>query len=203
MNQSGMIRWWLVRHAPVINPGGAIYGRRDLDCDVTDTERVQATASRLPQKATWLVSPLKRTHQTARAIGGDPKALTLEPDLIEQDFGDWQGMSHDQIAKERPEESRRFWLAPAELAPPGGESFAALCARVGPMLERRSAECSAEIGTGDIIAVCHGGTIRAAVAHALELSPATSLRIKVDTLSLTCLERYPDGAWAVGSVNRI
>ena len=192
-----MIRWWLVRHAPVRNPGGAIYGHLDLDCDVTDAVKVQATAGRLPQAAVWLVSPLKRTHQTARAIGGQPDALVQEPDLIEQDFGDWQGRSHDQIAKERPEESRRFWLAPADLAPPGGESFADLCARVGPMLERRS---NAR-GKGNIIAVCHGCTIRAAVAHALDLSPATALRLKVDTLSLTIIERYSDGAWAVGAVN--
>ena len=192
-----MVRWWLVRHAPVINPGGAIYGRLDLDCDVTDLARVGATAARLPQSALWLVSPLRRTHQTARAIGGQPEALIQEPDLIEQDFGDWQGMSHDQIAAERPDENRRFWLAPADLAPPGGESFADLCARVGPMLERRSDAR----GKGDIVAVCHSGIIRAAVAHALDLSPAIALRIKVDTLSLTSIERYPDGAWAVGSVN--
>jgi alpha-ribazole phosphatase len=145
----------------------------------------------------WLVSPLKRTHQTALATGGQPNALITEPDLIEQNFGDWQGMSHDRIAKERPEESRRFWLAPAELAPPGGESFADLCARVGPMLERWSVEHR----KGDIIAVCHGGTIRAAAAHALGLSPATALKIKVDTLSLSTIERYRDGAWAVGSLN--
>lgn len=192
-----MIRWWLVRHAPVINPGGAIYGRLDLDCDVTDTARVTATLARLPQTAIWLVSPLRRTHQTAWALGGNPDTLDLEPDLIEQDFGDWQGLSHDQIAEDRPDESRRFWLAPADLAPPGGESFAELCRRVGSMLNRRSDAC----GKGDIVAVCHGGTIRAAIAHALDLSPATALRIKVDTLSLTCIERYPDGTWAVGAVN--
>ena len=192
-----MIRWWLVRHASVINPGGAIYGRRDLDCDVSDAARVQAVAARLPKAAIWLVSPLRRTHQTAQAIGGQSDALVQEPDLIEQDFGDWQGLSHDQIARDRPDESRRFWLGPAELAPPGGESFADQCARVGPMLERRSDAQR----KGDIVAVCHGGTIRAAVAHALDLSPATALRIKVDTLSLTRIERFPDGAWAVGAVN--
>jgi alpha-ribazole phosphatase len=203
--KTGMLRWWLVRHAPVINPEGGIYGNRDLACDVSDGARFRALAAALPEGASWLVSPLKRTRMTAEAIrramiGGDThpgSPLVEEPGLIEQDFGDWQGMSHDQIAKERPEESRRFWLAPADLAPPGGESFATVCARMSETLERQSIAH----GSGDIIAVCHGGSIRAAVAHALDLSPTTALRLGVETLSLSRLDRYPDGAWGVATLN--
>lgn len=203
--KDGVLRWWMVRHAPVINPDGGIYGNRDLACDVTDGGRFIALAETLPEGASWLVSPLQRTTMTAEAIrramvggGGDSgSALVVEPGLIEQDFGDWQGMSHNRIARERPDESRRFWLAPADLAPPGGESFASVCARIAETLERHSIAH----GSGDIIAVCHGGSIRAAVAHALDLSPATALRLSVETLSLTRLDRYPDGAWAVGSLN--
>jgi alpha-ribazole phosphatase len=57
----------------------------------------------------------------------------------------------------------------------------------------------------DIIAVTHGGTIRAALAEALDLSPEAALAFTIDNCSLTRLERF-DGAgeghgWRVAAVN--
>ena len=61
----------------------------------------------------------------------------------------------------------------------------------------------------DIVAVAHGGTIRAALAVALELTPEQGMAIKIDTLSLSVLEHVEDGllrgrggVWRVVGVNR-
>ena len=54
----------------------------------------------------------------------------------------------------------------------------------------------------DVVVVSHGGTIRAAVAHALGIGPDNALHLSVYNLSLTRLERHPD-AWRVVCVNEL
>src|SRR3954470_9980793 len=84
--QTGVVttRWWWVRHAPVREDGGCIYGQKDLGCDTSDTVVFNAVSKILPRKAAWFSSNLKRTHQTATAIwaAGYPK-----PDLMQQEAG--------------------------------------------------------------------------------------------------------------------
>jgi len=58
-------RWWWVRHAPVREDGGCIYGQNDLGCDTSDRVVFEAVAKILPRNAVWYASNLKRTHQTA------------------------------------------------------------------------------------------------------------------------------------------
>ena len=53
-----------------------------------------------------------------------------------------------------------------------------------------------------VVVVSHGGAIRAAVAHALQIGPDSALHMAIQNLSLTRLERYPD-AWRVVCVNEL
>ncbi|NBC34543.1 MAG: histidine phosphatase family protein [Alphaproteobacteria bacterium] len=201
-------RWWWVRHAPVINPGDRLYGQMDLAADTGDGTAFATVAARLPPAADWLVTPLGRTGATADAIlAADPhgrlapRGREAVPDLMEQHFGDWQGLTQQEIFVRFPGVAGRFWEDPAETRPPGGESFADLMARTAAAIDRLSA---AHPGR-DIVAVAHGGTIRAALALALTLEPAAALRVVVDTLSLTRLDRVEMGkgppAWRVDCVN--
>lgn len=201
-------RWWLIRHAPVINPEGCVYGQQDIDCDVTDGPAFGHLARGLPEAAVWLCTPLTRTRKTAEAIraaapAAAPRpALEVEPGLLEQHFGAWQGLTHAQIdALPGGRRIHPFWRAPAYLRPPGGESFADVVARVGMTLEQRS---EAHAGR-DVVAVCHGGSIRAALAVALGLDPGRALGFRIDTLSLTRIDHIADGAapvtWRVSHVN--
>src|SRR5690606_38907309 len=86
-----LTRWWWVRHAPVIGQDGRLYGSLDVDCDCSDKARLRALAARLPADAVWVISPLKRTRQTAAALARHhpdrPDDLLVEPSLAEQDFG--------------------------------------------------------------------------------------------------------------------
>ncbi|HYD32003.1 MAG TPA: histidine phosphatase family protein [Azospirillaceae bacterium] len=199
-------RWWLIRHAPVINPGGKIYGQRDVEADTTtDPLPYQGLAAGLPADAVWLCTHLRRTRQTAQAVfrarGGIPPELIIEEDLVEQSFGDWQGMDHDEVRATQPKEATLFWLAPATVRPPGGESFAEVVARVSDAMLRRSAEHAGH----DIVAVIHGGSIRAALALALGLDPEMALGFKVDNCSLTRLDHIAlegrPAAWRIAGVN--
>src|SRR3981081_4287073 len=72
-------RWWWVRHAPVREDGGCIYGQKDLGCDTSDRVVFEAVGKILPRDAVWYASSLKRTHQTADAIwaAGFPKPKNM------------------------------------------------------------------------------------------------------------------------------
>ncbi|MCX7353885.1 MAG: histidine phosphatase family protein [Alphaproteobacteria bacterium] len=199
---SKVTRWWWIRHAPVPD-GGCIYGQRDLSADCTDSAAFAYRAASLPAGAVWVASHLRRTHETAAAIcaaGYGEAQPAVERDLAEQHFGEWQGLPRKEVFASQ---SRwpNFWLAPADQAPPGGESFAQVVARVAPAIERLTTSHAGR----NIVAVAHGGTIRAALALALGLTPSAALAFSVDTISLTRLDHIagPDGAaWRVVAVNQ-
>ncbi|WP_279358143.1 histidine phosphatase family protein [Methylobacterium indicum] len=201
-------RWWWVRHAPVRGDGGRIYGGADIACDCGDAHVFSALAPVLPRGAVWVASHLGRTRQTAEAlwqagdftVDGSGPRLTALPALAEQNLGAWQGQDRARFFAERQPLAASYWFAPADECPPGGESFSDLSARVGAAI----AELTAEHSGRDIVAVAHGGTIRAALAIALNLPPQGGLAFAIENCSLTRLDHYdgPDGAgWRVGMVN--
>lgn len=195
-------RWWWIRHAPVPDHDSRLYGRRDVAADVSDTAAISALAARLPETALWMASPLSRARATAAALmaaaGAEPDGLAIESDLIEQDFGAWQGMTYSQITAATGGRKHPLAFAPADMVPEGGESFSAMIPRVAAVIRRLTKENAGR----DIIAVAHAGTIRAALALALNLRPESALLFAVATLSLTRLD-YLAGSemWRVESVN--
>jgi alpha-ribazole phosphatase len=195
-------RWWWIRHAPVTTDGGRVYGQTDVECNVSDTAAFEALAGMLPRDAVWVASHLKRTHLTARAIrdaGLEAPEPLIETELAEQHFGEWQGRIRTEVYASNPD-WRGFWLAPARSAPPGGESFVQVIDRVSRAVRRLN-----ETHAGrDIVAVAHGGTIRAALAIALKLDPEMALAFTSDNLALTRIDHItqPQGeAWRVWAVN--
>jgi broad specificity phosphatase PhoE len=185
-------RWWWVRHAPVDSHDGRIYGHDDLDADCSDRALFAGLAAQLPADPVWVASHLRRTQQTAAALGA-PSPI-IDPDLAEQNFGRWQGLSHDELRAARDGAWHRFWLAPAHETPPGGESFEEVVSRVGQAVVRLTA---AHRGR-DIVAVAHGGSIRAALALALGIDAERALAIAIDNCTLTRIDHI-DGARSAGA----
>jgi broad specificity phosphatase PhoE len=199
-------RFWLIRHALVDENSRAIlYGVMDVPlCETTLLDQApmyRALASRLPRPAAWVVTPLSRTRRTAETIfgAGYPRAeLMVEPDLIEQSLGEWQGLPHADLPARLALPAHAFWPLAGEEEPPGGESMRAVIARAGPAMERL-----AQLHAGqDVVIVSHGGTIRAVIAHALRIAADNALHLSVHNLSLTRMERWPDG-WRVVCVNEL
>ena len=201
-------RWWFVRHAPVPNPEKRCYGQRDVECDTTNAAAFDNLATRLPREAAWVATPLSRTQRTMRAIhqarGTAPDPLHLEPRLAEQHFGDWQGRTYAELGAygHGTTAAHRFWLAPAHSVPPGGESFVKVMERVHEAVTALSATHAGR----DIVCVAHGGSIRAALALSLGLTPEAALAVNVDTLSLTRIELIESDTaghgWRVALVNQ-
>lgn len=208
MNNKTMVtRWWWVRHAPVVGHEGVIYGDGEVPCDTSERPRFQALAGALPADAVWVTSHLSRAKDTAGAIraeglaGADPLE---EPALKEQGFGDWQWRKWDDLHGAEGPDYEAFWSDPAHNKAPNGESFADMMERTGEAVARLT---EAHAGR-DIVAVAHGGTIRAALAVALDIPPNRALGVKISNLSLTRLEHVDGGilhgrggAWRVVGVN--
>ncbi len=196
--------FWLIRHALVAeNERAMLYGIRDVqlcpDTLVAQQPMYQALAARLPRPATWFCTPLSRTRHTAEAIfaaGYPEQPLTVEPGLIEQNLGDYQGLRHAALPPLLTAPAHPFWPLAATETPPNGESVADVLVRVGVALDRLVERHSG----GDLVMVSHGGAIRAAVAHAMAINAGRALHLSVYNLSLTRLERLPEG-WRVVSVN--
>jgi alpha-ribazole phosphatase len=203
MTETGV---WLIRHALVEENARAIlYGVMDVPlCETTLLEQAlmyQALAARLPRPAAWKVTPLSRTRRTADAIfaAGYPRVEPeVEPDLIEQDLGAWQGLAHAELPPRLTLPKHAFWPLAGHERPPGGETLAEVIQRVGAALERIAVQHEGE----DVVIVSHGGAIRAAVAHCLRIGPDNALHLSVQNLSLTRLERHADG-WRVICVNEL
>ena len=87
--------WWLVRHAPTVNPGKTVYGALDLDIELPPPETFEALSAMLPADPVWMVSNLSRTRKTLDGILAvrDIRAVEvhIEPDFAEQHFGEWEG----------------------------------------------------------------------------------------------------------------
>jgi alpha-ribazole phosphatase len=205
---AAVTRWWWIRHAPVPD-GGRIYGQSDLSCDCSTAETFAGLATELPAHAVWVTSNLVRTTQTAEAIlAADPDKfagveLNAVPALAEQHLGAWQGLDRKAFYAERKVGTHALWFGPADERPPAGESFTDLVDRVAPVIARVNAEHRGR----DIVAVTHGGTIRAAVGLALGLTPQGALAFATDNCSLTRLDHLcpgdgGPGLWRVVAVNR-
>ena len=143
-------------------------------------------------------SPLQRAYDTAQAAG---KALGLDvvvdDDLIETDFGDWEGLTFTEAADTDPDLHRR-WLRDTTVTPPGGESFDAVHNRV----RRARARIITEYGGSTVLVVSHVTPIKTLLRMALDAGPGMLYRLHLDLASLSIAEFYPDGAASVRLVNQ-
>jgi alpha-ribazole phosphatase len=196
-------KWWWVRHAPVREDNGCIYGQKDLGCDTSDRVVFEAVGKILPRDAVWYASSLKRTHQTADAIwaAGFPRPASMprEAALAEQHLGEWQGMNRAAFIASRPIGSHLF--ADIDKPAPGGESFMDLYNRVRGAIERINVEHAGK----NVIAVAHGGTIKAAIGLALGNAPEKGLAFDIDNCSVTRLDHFASAghsSWRLPMVNQ-
>ncbi len=202
-----MTRWWWIRHAPVLESKGRIYGQIDLEADCSQHILFKALAKELPPDALWVASHLRRTHQTATALAKaanwDLPPLLIEEGLAEQNFGDWQGLTYDAVEKQDPFFYARFWREPAIFRPPRGENFLDLFARVKETIERFNRDHAGR----DIVAIAHGGSIRAALALSLDIEPARCLVFDIKPCSLTRIDHIggieKESPWQIGAVNHV
>lgn len=176
--------WW-VRHGPTHQT--VFTGWRDVPADLSDGAALARLDARLPRGALLVSSDLARAVATADALDRGRTRLAHEPGLREFHFGDWEGLHFDEVARGWPELSRRYWEAPGDIGPPGGESWNAAAARVTGAV---AALLHAHPGR-DIVLVAHLGAILTQVQAASGRTPASVLSEPVAPLSLSRIAPGP------------
>jgi probable phosphoglycerate mutase len=196
-------RFILVRHGETsMTRSGRYSGRGDVP--LTDEGEAQAMAAGgrvagISRDVTAVVSsPLRRCVRTAELVAAEVGGLpvTVLDDLIECDFGEWEGLTFAEVRKRWPAEMTA-WLASVDVAPPGGESFRAVAVRV-----RRAVATALEAYAGGVVVmVSHVTPIKLALQDALAASDSFLHRLYLDAAGVSTMDVWPDGNIAVRSVN--
>jgi probable phosphoglycerate mutase len=177
-----------VRHGRTAwNRDRRFQGHTDIPLDDAGRAQARALAVHLAAERydVAVSSDLSRALETAQAIGtacGVP--VEEEPALREMRFGAWEGLTWDEIVARTPDLAYEYEKTPKAYAPPNGESFEELCARVAPVLahlEERTAR------DGRALLVSHAGVMHAILrilcgdaekADGVRLLPASIIRLR-------------------------
>jgi broad specificity phosphatase PhoE len=189
---SGATQLFLLRHAEVETKYHRIFGGR-IDMNISDRGHEQAAALAKYLKAKSFdaiyASPMKRVQQTLApfAEGRTPAPVILEG-LREVNFGDWTGLSWEQV-KEKFDISAFEWLAQLDRAAiPNAESGAMFRARVEPCVEQ-----ILRAHAGQTVAVvCHGGTIRMILSVLLAMPFTQTSAFEIEYASVTQVRHAPN-----------
>jgi probable phosphoglycerate mutase len=119
-----------------------------------------------------LVSPLERARRTAE-LAGFGGALALDADLVEVDYGDYEGRTTAEIRGMRP--NWNLWRDGC----PGGETIAQAAVRAERVLARARAV------DGAVLLVGHGHLMRTLTSRALTLAPDHGRHLALDPASLS------------------
>lgn len=133
-------------------------------------------------------SPLKRARITAEIII-DHLNLSSEEDssLIEVNFGQWEGLTINQIS-ERYEDAFTDWsYSPHKLVIPGGENMNDTLVRAKTFAEDRLLNA-----TEDILVVSHGLLIKTLILALLDLDLKDLQKFRVDNASISVIEIHGD-----------
>jgi probable phosphoglycerate mutase len=152
-------------------------GRTDIPLTDEGRAAAQALGPALADRefALVLASPLSRATETASLAGLDPEP---EPDLMEWDYGDYEGRSTADIREERP-----GWFLWRD-GVPGGESADDVAARADRVIQR---VLDPDGPDGDVALVAHGHLLRVLAARWLEQPAAFGARLALGPAHLGVL----------------
>jgi phosphoserine phosphatase len=191
----------LVRHGHVEGISPARFrGRTDLMLTPEGRHQAEATARRI--HAAWApaaiyTSPLSRCRATGEAI---EKSLGLASSpvdgLIDIDYGEWQGLTVDEVKNRWPELLDTWYRAPHWAAIPGGETLQALLSRAVAALR----DVIGRHPRDTVVLVGHDSVNRAILLHALELPLSRYWRLVQGPCAINEIDFSEDG-FVVISIN--
>lgn len=183
---------YFIRHGQTDwNIAGKIQGSTDIPLNETGRRQAQYLADGMKSRPVVRIfsSALGRALETAGAVGA-AQQVAVEPidGLEEVGFGQWEGMSWDEIMAQYPEEYRRWCLNPVEVSPPGGELQGEVwlrCKKAMDTILSKAAETK-----GDIAVVSHGATLAYIIQYLMREHPLEEELI-VHNASITTVTYSP------------
>ena len=189
------MRMYLIRHGHTeLSESGQIAGFTDVNLSKEGRQAVSLLADDLPELAAdnFYSSDLTRAVQTARILGGDANVIQ-DPRLRELNFGEWEGLTWDEVYQRDTNYMQRWsdnWL---ELAPPSGECFNELANRTNDWFREQSGRVKSSSDESSIFVVAHGGSIRALLCNVLGLPLHCAFSFSIDYARVTLLIISKDG----------
>lgn len=191
-------RLLIVRHGQTDwNTNGRFQGQTDIPLNATGHQQAHSLARRLAAEplAAIYASDLQRTWLTAKSIH---QALPLngccplisEPRLREMSFGEWEGLTYDEIQARQPQLLQRWETDLEHTCPPGGETLLELVGRVQAVYQ------TILITHPDttVLLVAHGGPLQILITSLLEMPPGRFWQIHLSNASLSEVSVFPEGA---------
>lgn len=193
-----MARLALVRHGETAWNAQARYqGRADLPLSDAGQRQAVMLARRLAREEIHAVyaSDLQRAWETAVTIAA-PHGLPVraETRLREMDFGDWEGLTYEEVQERYPQALAAWEADPLNVAPPGGETLVQVVARVQSLLD----DIVRVHPDQTVLLVGHGGPLRVLLCVAMGLDPRVHWQFRLGIASLSELCLYDGGAMLTG-----
>ena len=187
--------WFLVRHGETAwNDEGRAQGQSDTPLNARGRAQAELTATRLAPlnfEAAYS-SDLQRVSHTAEAIlSARGMPFTKMRSLREKAFGEWEGLTFEQVERNHPSMFRRLFDEDVDFAPPGGESDTQLYARMkntADELLKRHTESE-----GNILVVGHGGSLRGLIAALMGMPAEYMWRLRLSNCSITVINTFDEG----------
>jgi probable phosphoglycerate mutase len=176
-----MAQIYLIRHGETDwSRSGRHTGVSDIPLTGHGREQAQRLRVELATKnfALVLTSPLRRARETCELAGLAARA-GIDPDLMEWNYGDYEGLTSEQIHAHRPE-----WTIFDDGGGAGGETPEQVGARVDRVIERVRAS------SGDVALFAHGHVLRVLAARWLGMAPRAGAHFLLDTATLSVLDSY-------------
>ena len=176
-------------------------GSRDISLSAEGRRQCDALAKTLGPLpiAALYASPLARARESAAPIAvAQGLDVILESDFREMSFGDWEGLTRDEVARGFPEDYGLWRNAPERFSRPGSEPLAAVADRV----MRGLAELRATHRGETIVLVSHAVVTRLIVLAALGLGPERLWSVDASPASISEIE-YRDDWATVHRVNTV
>lgn len=184
---------YLVRHGESEwNARRRIQGQLDSRLSEAGKRQAQALAARLDQERfdAVVASDLSRAVETAVLCSGrSADGIRLSADLREVCFGDWEGLSPEEVKERYPGDWENFRRDPVHCRPASGESYRVFASRISTALRQLHSDYA---GRG-VLAVTHGGPIRMALILILGIPPGHWRTLRVANTGLTKVEFRSDG----------
>ncbi len=184
------LRLYVVRHGQVAaNRDFRYIGRRDDVLTELGEEQALRVGEALAEVSAQrlISSPRLRARATAEAIAAaSGLEVEVEERLGEQSYGDWEGLTRDEVQGLGDEHSRRLatFDADTSVAPPGGESLAAAQRRVESLVD----ELYGDAGLESAVLVSHVGPIKALLGSALGLALENARRLFLDPGTISVID---------------
>lgn len=166
----------LIRHGEVDGRSQVLRGRSDDVLTERGHQQMNDIVNVIQPDITAIVSSSLQRCRVFASNLSEQRQLPLQiiDELREIDFGDWENLTLDEINTRYPECFHTFNHDTENWQPPAGEHYAAFRTHV-----RHALQHIINMKSSHVLAITHGGVIRAILADCLQLTPASAARIGV------------------------